>query len=355
MTPFDHLAVDTIRTAAFCDHGTLLCGKISGNCVMVAGKSLPPDILQLTLVVAYENGTMRFHPLTLTGDGSFDSSCEIDPGEIIQFMEVCAIHHGNVVRFQHTPATFYLDRLLCRNLDEINKNVRWHGRIEDFDTRFFAVKNSFKLLSPDLGLAVYCLVAVGYTAIELQSTEVCDYIYAELKKILNQRLAEIKGEPKISFLTHILHHAVMQGDLDIFEKTITACEQSFPVLKKCPVATFNYIVITMLAGIYFLQTDSKARAAGHFEQSELVFRIAAEGYPRDLVKYRELTSICHRAYLARIGLHAAKGWPFRPDLNIKMFDPATVAGDVCRLYGVDHKKRFASKFMAICQSKASSD
>jgi hypothetical protein len=331
----------------------MLHGKISGDLVLVAGKGLPPDVQQLTLVVAHETGGLRTYPLNSASDGSFDCTCEIGPSDIVQFMEVCAVHQGAVVRFQRTPGSFFLDRLLCRNLEEINQNVRWHGRIEDFDTRFFAVKNSFKLLSPDLGLAVYCLVAVGYTAIELQNSPVCNYIYTELKSILNLRLAEIKGEPKISFLTHILHHAVMQDDIETFENVVAACEQSFPVLKKFPVATYNYIVVMVLAGIYFLQIRNKPRAAEFFEKCEHVFRVAADGYPRDLVKYRELTSICQRAYWARIGFQAAKGWPMRPELNIKMFDPATVAAEVCRLYGPDHKKRFASTFMAMCQRKAS--
>ena len=120
---------------------------------------------------------------------------------------------------------------------------------------------------------------------------------------------------------------------------------------EAPVAAFNAIVVMMLAGMYYYELGWKPRAAEYFDQGDRLFRIAAAGYPRDLVKYRELTTIGQRAYWSQIGAQASRGTGLRPELGIKMFGCEWVAAEVSRLTGKEPRERFGRSLLALVAAR----
>ena len=110
-------------------------------------------------------------------------------------------------------------------------------------------------------------------------------------------------------------------------------------------------VVMMLAGMYYYELGWKPRAAEYFDQGDRLFRIAAAGYPRDLVKYRELTTIGQRAYWSQIGAQASRGTGLRPELGIKMFGCEWVAAEVSRLTGKDPRERFGRSLLALVAAR----
>jgi hypothetical protein len=281
------------------------------------------------LVISYNDGASETHPIDPSA--STQASCRIDGDRIVDSVGLYAEHHGKRCRMEYDPAHFFLDRLLSRDIKQVNANLRWQGRIDDFPTRAFAARNSYRFHASNPAVAVYCLVSVGYTALERLDQADMRFVFDALRHVYTVQMDEIHGEARLSTLAHLLHYAIYFLDKALFEQVAQDSLRALPDLEAEPNGSFNAMVMVILCGLYFRELGKTELASKHFSHGDRVFRIAAKGYSRNLNMYRELSTIGNRAYLAAVGHHVSQGRQLNPELGLKMFDGWKVAGEVCRL------------------------
>jgi len=343
--------LDTVEldAAPVLDRFGIVQGSFENGQALVRLGAMPEANEVLAVVVRYLDGSVSVQNFSA---GTVECRVPIDDSRIIRWIHVYgAAVEGHLFRLATQREHYHLDRVFATSLDEVNANIRWHGRIEHFPSRVLAAKNSFKLLNADLNSAVYCLVAIGYTALENGDEPVKQWVYDQLQPIYRERLGELKGEAKFSFLAHLLHYAIYFGNVSVFEKVVRTNELSLPEIESAPVCAFNAIVILMLGGIFYYQLGWPKRAAEIFQQGDFIFRVAANGYPRTAHMYRELTVICTRAYQARVGFEASGGGRLRTELGVTMFDVSVVAGEVSRVYVPAAKKIATAKLLDLIKKK----
>lgn len=330
----------------------VLKGQVNGDRVALDVRGDYNGVEGLVLAVLDLEGGVETVPLPL---GSPAPVCEVMMAPrhgIVDRMQVFGRFDGELLRLVPESGASGLERLLCRDMDQINRHIRWNGRIEDFPTRVFAAMNSYRHLQARVELAVYCLVSIGYTALERKDQALARTVFGELRKIFKTRLDELKGEARFSFLTHLMHHAMYFGKVPLFEKIVQLNLDSLEQIPAEPAAASNAMVMLLLSGIYHYESGTLTRAAEVFAKGDAIFRMAVASYPRDLAKFRDLVMLCRQAYLAQIGLAASRGGKaLRPDLGITMFDVETVAGEVCRLNGAGPSQRAAAWLMALVQAR----
>lgn len=325
----------------------------AGNSLSVAMKPVgrPPSAIRLACLAP--DGAVSWRdahppgPTDPAGTWRFDLP---EPGRL-QRLRVCATDGTGWFLVPEQAAQAWFDRILSTTLDEINLNIRWKGRIDDFPTRLYASLNSFEFHKgqrPDL--ASYCLAAFGYTALEQEDRPTMKLAFDGLQFLLEHQ-GGLRGEPLFSFLCHLMHQAVYQQAPLVFEQAYRAAEHAIDQIHEEPVATYNAMVIHVLAGAYFYLLGRRNLSAAALERCDAIFRVAANRYPRDLVKFRELTHLCQRAYWARIGYEASKGQALKPEFGIRSFDTLAVVAGSCRLYGEVPQRRFAARLHDLVKCK----
>jgi len=345
--PLEIENLNTLQAAPLFSEGQLSLGIIEDGAVSLEGSGFSKQLGHVFLAIAYSDESVSLHRYQISSDGNLKITHPIPEGRVIQLIELVAEQENKPIRFNHSEKNYFLDRILSRDIVEINKNLRWFGRIDHFGTRFFSAINSFSCLQQDPNLSAYCLVAIGYTAIERQHSVAAKIVYEKLTAMLDTQLEQMSTDTKLSFLTHVAHHAVMNHDAPIFERIAATTEGWLPELKSSAIACFNAIILTLLSGLYYLNKGQGKVAATYFSKGDLIFRIAAEGYPRKLVQCHELTVICQRAFLSRVAYEVALGYPLPPELPIKKFSAEATVSQVCRLYESGAKKTFAEEFMLL--------
>lgn len=314
-------------------------GRVQGARVLVVLEGEVSAFDRLWLAVFLLGGEPML--LHLQKEPDSDSyQAQIHLGLIIEKMLVYGLRGEVLQRLAHEPQTYRLDRVLCRNMDEINKNIRWNGRIDCYSTRVYAALNSFQHLEAQAELASYCLVSIGYTALERADDPTSLRVFRALRALFKGHLHELQGDPRFSLLTHLMHHALHLKRPLLFERLAQLNLDSLDQLTSSPSGASNAMVMLLLSGIYYFELGMRERALEIFAKADPTFRLAVQLFPRDLAKFRELTVLCDRAYLAQVGLAASRGGrALRPELGITMFDTLYVAGEVSRLLGPEPKKR----------------
>lgn len=307
---------------------------------------------EAALALIGSDGRVQTQAMTLNGRGS-EATLPWPDGMPLAcvWVVVQGAGAGELLRLPVDEKGYHLHRLLAQDMDSINRHLRWKGRIEDFETRAFAAWQSYAALQARLEPAAYCLVSIGYTALERDDPVVARRMVRTLSQLFDERLGELRREPRISFLTHLLHHAIHFGDFKLFERVADAHTASLEDIEQAPTAAANAMVVLLLSGSYYFALGRRRKALEIFDLGDRIFRMAAQGYPRDLVKYRELTQVCSHAFLCRIGAEASRGGAMRPDMGIQMFDPIATARDVCRLKLPAARTRLSARLGQMIQAK----
>ena len=324
-TPAARLNLAPWATGGIAVHGVVRQGTLQVRCDW----ETPAES---ALALIGPDGRVEAQALSLNGAGSDATLPWPDDLPLASvWVMVRGAGAGELLRLPMDEKGYHLHRLLAHDMDSINRHLRWKGRIEDFETRAFAAWQSYAALQARLEPAAYCLVSIGYTALERDDPVVTRRMVRTLSQLFDERLGELRREPRISFLTHLLHYAIHFRDFKLFERVADAHAASLEDIEQAPTAAANAMVVLLLSGSYYFTLGRRNKALEIFNLGDRIFRLAAQGYPRDLVKYRELTEVCSHAFLCRIGAEASRGGALRPDMGIQMFDPITTARDVCRL------------------------
>lgn len=206
----------------------------------------------------------------------------------------------------HDQQNCFLHRLLSTDLAEINDNLRWWKRISDLETRFFATRNSLRVIGGNFDLRARCIVAVGYQGIERDHAAILEWCLSEYAATGGRLDVTEDAEVRASIGIFWCHLAIAREDASMLMELSQALRRDVFAVSLPAIAAYNAVCLALLLGGWHLARGEKAAAAAFFAPTNGFFKTAALHYPRALVNYRELAAIAQKTYYCQIGRHMAE-------------------------------------------------
>ena len=291
--------------------GRATLGIIRSNRIHLSWILWSQDVEKLDLVIFRAGGMEEYISLNPSStDGAVvKSSLTFDPSEIVEAMLMIAHIKGEKYRLSHDKDHFYLDRLLARSLADVNKNLRWTGRINDLDTRFFAACNSIKLSPKEPQIIYRCVASFAYTAVEKDKTEMIEWAHNFCVQRMDEIAAESDAHVKASILNLWAHLAIWRGLGRDLLKISKITIRSLYDISEHPGAAYNAMSLMLLLGGFLLFTGRTTDAKILFRPFDAHLKAAASGHVKkgSPMTYREFIRISECAFLCSLGFHIAKG------------------------------------------------
>lgn len=297
------LTYDELETT---EVGKALVGEIQDGRAKLAWSLKDEGVEALELMIFHvdqEPISIALSPAP-TGEGVAEHEVPLQLAGVVSAMCLVATVGRKKLRLAHDPEGFFLHRVLARNLADVNRDLRWAGRITHLDTRFFAVRNTLPVV--DYDLQARCLVSVGYQGIEQDRRDIIDWAEAFCQDTLAQMRETENVEVRSSVLAFWVHLAIWREDVAEMLQIADLIVESLEGLAEYPVGTVNALHSTLLVGSFLVNVGKKAEAVEVFKPFDRYYRIAAHKYPRALVNYRELIGVAKCTYLCKLGFDVAR-------------------------------------------------
>lgn len=291
--------------------GRITTGVIRGSEAHLSSVLVSSEIETLNIVIFFLDREPEWVPLDIdpsnTEDRAYNWRLLLPQGSIIESMIVVARVKGALFRLSEDPERYFLQRLLSRNLEEVNLNLRWHNRMSDLDTRFFAALNSIAATPGNYELHARCMVSFGYKAIESDRIEMIEWSHRFCQQRINEMMATPDVQVRASVITFWIHEAIWNCRVDDIIQISELITDSLTGIESYPKGTYNSLHAILLIGSFLLFTGKAGKAAKIFSPFDTHFRIAAEKYTRAVANYREIIKIAELTYLCKLGLDMARG------------------------------------------------
>ena len=253
----------------------------------------------------------------------------------------------------HSPArddkACFLHRLLCTDIQEVNANLRWFKRIPDLETRFFAARNSLRVIGDDTELRTRCVVSVGYQGVETDNAAILDWCMEEYARSDNRLDAISDPEARMSLATFWVHLAIAREDNRMFAELSQSVRTDVFTPQLPAITVYNALCLALLLGGWHLARGEMQEAAQLFRPTDEFFKLAAMKFPRALVNYRELIGITQRTYYCQIGLAMAEGRRIPTERRFPELLPPIAWREGNRLYDKAAKQRLSHSYALLCQ------
>jgi hypothetical protein len=254
---------------------------------------------------------------------------------------------GNACRLAFDDKNYFLHRLLCKNREEIDLNIKHAWRITDYDTRVFSALNSIKYHGSNPVLRYFCIVSIGYTSIVANDNAVCEILYDKIKNMLDEIDPKVDIDAACSYICLSWHMAIFKQDAEFLRQIAIKSESFIDFIDQSPDATANAIRSVLVFGAFYYLTGNSDVARRFFDQGDILFRSAANNYPRSLVRYPELVDVCKTAYACQIGAVMARGDKLPPahEAKVEPLSATTAIRDAGRLYNGPAMASLIAKFI----------
>lgn len=290
------MTLPPLSEIAFADFGSANRGEINGDEITIALSIKNPEIDKCELVIYRANKAFDRHDLN---KNSAPQRIKFDTTYNITSMAVIAWVKNVPFRFRE-DAGFFLGRLLSTNERDINKNLRWFGRIPHLPTRWFAARNSMAATPGEPPLLARCLVSFAYEAIESGRDDMAGYALDFCRSNAARFMAIPDVEVRSSILAVWAHLEIWSGSVSgidtigqwLLDGTIDAGVETYPR------AIFNVFVVILLVGGIWYERGRRADAAKISGVYYRYFQISANKNPQEL--FREMVEIVRRANMCRI-------------------------------------------------------
>lgn len=333
-------------------------GIVSGNAAVVWYNLYDIDADLIFAIVCYEDTSeeiVNFKPSKPDANGLSKLWFDFGRDKIIDRVLLYYVSKGKANSFICDHYQYYLHRILSRSQDEINRNLKWGGRIGDFDTRFFSAYQSYSSLrEKDISLALQCLVSVSYGSIEHSRDAECRKLLADLASALLESKTEIEGAVQSSALCAIVHLSIYLMDAEtlrpvaILHKNL-CCESPAYIWNG-----YNASITSLFLGYYLLKTGRPDLAIEIFSCNRLIYKALTNFTPFHLNDCRERVYVDSWLYMCQVGVVMAeqKHVETAPDLpspeltaesliSKNLNDGQRVA---CRVWGDGGRDRFLKNF-----------
>lgn len=285
-------------------------------------------------------------------DGTLICRLPLDPGgpalrEISLLLRIGTEWHNP----ERDDTACFLHRLLSTDIKEVNQNLRWFNRIPDLETRFFAARNSLRVIGDDMDLRARCIVSVGYQGVETESAAILDWCMEEYARSEARLDALPDLEARMSLATFWVHLAIAREDNRMFaELSQNVRTDVFP--SKFPaIAVYNALCLALLLGGWHLARGELQEAAQLFRPTNKLFKLAALEFPRALDNYRELIGVTQMTYYCQIGRSMAEERLIRTERGIPKLLPPVAWREGSRLRGKDAREKVGKKYEALCAAE----
>lgn len=338
------LNYDTLPEASF---GKVFIGEIHGTDVRLSWHLDGDGVDELELVIIRRARAAQRIPLDPkgTGDGVTETTVAFDAELDITTMLVLARSGEQWSCLPHAPETYFLNRLLSSNLAEVNRNLRWWGRIPDLDTRFFAAKNTISNSPDDYVMHARCLVAVGYHAIEQSHNDKVEWALRFCQDNIKNLLDNQDSEIKTSIIIFWLHLVIYYEDYVKFLELAEVANDNFVYLENSPPCVFNAFHFLILIGGFFLNAKEKDKAVKFFCRFEKYLKCAAAALPNNLVNYREFVKISRMAYICNIGHEMSLERKLQADGNFPKITAELAWDEGNRIYNQESRNQMKEKYL----------
>lgn len=337
----------------FCE-GELCRGEIHGTEILVSWKAAGNKVSAADLIIARQCGRLDRIPLRIISKNEeiVVESAEFDGRfDVIEISIVVLVDHDWMV-IKNASGGYYLGRVLSRNMNEVNKNLRWLGRIEDLDTRFYACRNSIEFSPMNFKLIARCLVSFAYEAIEVEDLDKVQWAFDYVGRVKGHILSLGDAEVRASFFIFWIHLAVWKSDEVLFSEIVGFILGGVldRGIEQHPVGTFNILCCILICGYFLLEIGDNIEAVEVFERHDKYLRLAFDRFPRRLNNYSELSKTAHRAYLCQVGVCVAKGDKEQLDAAGNPYLKSSIVwSEGCRLKSAGSKRSMAENFSCLIE------
>ena len=249
---------------------------------------------------------------------------------------------------ERDDTTCFVHRLLSTDLEQINTNLRWKNRIDDLETRFFATRNSLKLIGDDANLRGRCVVSVGYQAIEQDNDIILNWCAEDIAECGADLGTFPDPEVRMSMATFWVHLAIFREDITMLGALSRSVRESVFPSDFPAIATYNALCLALLLAGWHLARGDFEEACALLQPTDKFFKLAAYEYPRALVNYREMIGLAERTYYCQIGLRMAKNLEIPDGMGIPSLGPGIAWKKGNRLRGDSAQKRAGEKYETLC-------
>lgn len=236
--------------------------------------------------------------------------------------------------------TYDLDRLLSVTEDDIVKNIRWTGKISDYETLLFSCAQSFDFQT-NVDSKIHCLLPMAYQSLERDDPIWVEEAVRRAESIRDYVVLSDDLERKVSFLTMLWHLYAYKGDVRNFESALNGIVVYSGDISSHPKCAYNSVRGCLLSGCVEMLKGRTDDAISRFRQCNSLFHVAVPVFATEALNlYKELLSIYRCSYHAVIGINQLSGGRMR---STKPIDLSSVFDISCRLSNPASKKKLLAK------------
>ncbi|WCP13558.1 hypothetical protein sphantq_01987 [Sphingobium sp. AntQ-1] len=270
-------------------------------------------------------------------------SAPITPDVCIEKVHLLLQDGAATYRIRFTTDTYFLDRLVCVNEREIRRNIRWTGKIADYETLMFSAIQSFGI-QRDSRLKLHCLLPVAYQSLEREDASTKATALIMLNEARESFRHELDKESFISYLTACWHHQLDAGQLGPLLNTLSQIREQASDLSIAPLATYNAIRGMLLLGFICQIKSEHEMALAIYRECNALFSLSVSRFAQEALNlYRELRSIYDCAFHAVIGINEITGGKVRG----YSLTCDNVIMHASRVNSIDKKRYFSKKLKLI--------
>ncbi|WP_140984181.1 hypothetical protein [Asticcacaulis tiandongensis] len=325
----------------FSDIGSIVVGKINNSEVQLTYRLDKDGADSLSFYVFYIGGRVDVMPLDKRIGEDISLTFEFDSEPVVEAMAVVAKMQDSLVQLTPDNVNSSFHRILSRDLNEVNRNLRWDSRIDCYKTRFFSTLNSIKYIQDDFFAIQKAIVSSGYSAIQEFDTEKVENILSLSVKKFDEIISLSDCDASASQICFMIHASVYCGRGDILDSLVETTLRVAQSAHDTPLSAYNSMHNCVLMGNYLYYTNRKSQALSCFEQGDALMRLCVDTHPR--VNFFEIIHVVNLAFLAYAGTFMATGRPMPHNLPPDKREYPSLR-EVCdaatRIYGERPKEHF---------------
>lgn len=345
------LDLNDLSTTPIYEHGKVSTALVRDEHFVISGEVGKP-VRNVTVVIQFVDGTSESHEALLYDGGAFEAKIHVPTEDkVVLSISALAVEEERILSIKFL-GDCHLDRIYNTSLEQINRNLRWAGRIEDFETRAYACLNTIRANTGIFNLTHYSVVACGYTAIELDRPDIIYKVSSASSNTTNT--ADISNEnvsDVMSYAMYQIHLAVFYQDTDLLDKIYGIVLPCLDRIREDSMSPFNAIRAVAILSCYYLKNNEINKAKLLTDHCDKILRATGASYYLHINTLLEISSIYRVGLMVKIMGSQISGDPI-PDhvkRNYCVDLPKSVWHESSRIHPAHAKHSvMADRFRKMC-------